>query len=72
MSSCSLVIQTFTARASCNAASDWVASCAIIIKRRRVVPLKSSTEHSAPSNLTTNQKFTLNGREVLMFPSLQG
>ena len=35
MSCCSLAIQTFTARASCNAASDWVGSCAIIIKRQR-------------------------------------
>jgi hypothetical protein len=29
-------------------------------------------EHSPPSNPTTNQKFTLNGREVLLFPPLQG
>src|SRR5262249_18341301 len=31
----SLAIQTSTARGPCNAASDWVGSCAITIKRQR-------------------------------------
>src|SRR5262245_34183370 len=34
-SCCSLAIQTATARALCNAASDWVGYCIITIKRRR-------------------------------------
>jgi hypothetical protein len=33
-SCCSLAIQTSTARGLCNAASDWVGSCAITIKAR--------------------------------------
>ena len=34
MSSCSLVTQGFIITAPCNAASDWVGSCAITIKRQ--------------------------------------
>src|SRR5438128_10707915 len=34
-SCCSLAIQTSTARSPCNAASDWVGSCAIIIEKQR-------------------------------------
>src|ERR1700686_2319954 len=33
-SCCSLALPTSTARGLCNAASDWVGSCAITIKRR--------------------------------------
>jgi hypothetical protein len=42
---CSLAIQTFTARAPCNAASDWVASCAITTKRQhnRTPKVRSQT-----------------------------
>src|SRR6185436_14122156 len=34
-SCCSLAVHTSAARDPCNAASDWVGSCAITIKRRR-------------------------------------
>jgi hypothetical protein len=50
-SCCSLAIHASAARGLCNAASVWVGSCAITIKRRRDQTPKVQPRNSDPANL---------------------